>query len=87
MAEKLEWSHFLQTIADYAGVEKSELNEDTHIYNDLGLDSLGLFSIGMQLIKTYGIKIPLSATASIETVKDLYALLEERQGENLSKAE
>ncbi|HEX3044780.1 MAG TPA: acyl carrier protein [Bacillota bacterium] len=77
MAEKLEWSHFIKTVADFTGVETSEINEKTNLYSDLGLDSLGLFSLGMHLIKTYHLKIPLAAVATIETVYDIYRLMKD----------
>jgi acyl carrier protein len=77
MAEKLEWQHFKQTVADFTGVEASEIDEKTNLFSDLGLDSLGLFSLGMHLIKTYKLNIPLAAVASIETVHDIFRLMNE----------
>ena len=79
MAEQLEWAHFLQTVADFTGLEKEKLRKETNLFSDLGLDSLGLFSLGMHLIKTYNIKIPLAAVASIETLHDIYTLMEEHE--------
>lgn len=72
MAEILEWNHYIDHVAEYLGVDKSELNQATHIYDDLGIDSLGLFSLGLDLIKIYGCKIPLSAVSTIATLGDLY---------------
>jgi acyl carrier protein len=52
------------------------------------MDSLGLFSLGMYLIKTYNRKIPLSAVATMETVGDILDNLNKITTENNSgKAE
>jgi acyl carrier protein len=75
----LEWSHFLQSVADFTGVDIDTLTKETNIYNDLGLDSLGLFSLGMHLIKTYKIKIPLAAVATITTIDDIYTLMQKQR--------
>ena len=74
-AKKIEWPDFAEKIADYAGLEKDEISKDMNIYSDLGVDSLGLFSLGMYLIKNYGIEIPLAAVATIETLDDIFTLM------------
>lgn len=76
MAEKLEWNHFLGMVSEYLGVEKEELNKETHIYDDLGIDSLGIFSLGMNIIKTYKVRLPLSAVSTVTTIGSLYDTLE-----------
>ncbi|MBN2738005.1 MAG: acyl carrier protein [Spirochaetales bacterium] len=75
MAEKLSWELFQQTLIASLGLEQDELKEETHLYNEIGLDSLGLFSLGMKLIKIYDIKLPLSIVATIQTLGDLYQAL------------
>ncbi len=83
MSNRIDWADFVQKTSEYTGMEASEINEGTNVYSDLGMDSLGLFSLGMFLIKTYGVKIPLSAVATIETVGDIYRLMNEQlSGEN-----
>ncbi|MFZ6029179.1 MAG: acyl carrier protein [Chloroflexota bacterium] len=71
----ITWTDFAEKIADYAGLEKEEVHQEMNIYADLGMDSLGLFSLGMYLIKTYGVEIPLAAVATIETVGDIFTLI------------
>jgi acyl carrier protein len=78
MPNTIEWTDFTQKIADYTGMEQSEIHQETNIYNDLGMDSLGLFSLGMYLIKQYKVKIPLTAVATIETVGNIFALMNEQ---------
>jgi acyl carrier protein len=75
MSSKIEWPDFAAKIADYTGLEKDDIKKDANLYSDLRVDSLGLFSLGMYLIKEYGIQIPLSAVATIETVNDIFTLM------------
>lgn len=77
MKVELDWNDFKLKVSEYTGTEAEELKEETNLYNDLGMDSLGLFSLGMFLIKTYGIQIPISAVARIETVHDMYTVMVE----------
>lgn len=78
MANQLDWKDFMAKIADYTGLEKDDVRADTNLYSDLGLDSLGLFSLGMYLIKEYQVQIPLASVASIETVNDIFNLMNEQ---------
>lgn len=73
--KKIQWPDFAEKIADYAGLERDEIREEMNIYADLGMDSLGLFSLGMYLIKIYSVEIPLAAVATIESVGDIFALV------------
>jgi acyl carrier protein len=82
MANKIEWSDFSQNVAEYIGMESEEVTEETNLYSDLGLDSLGLFSLGMFLIKKYSVEIPLAAVATIETVNDIFTLMNEQLAAN-----
>jgi len=73
----IEWNSFVEKICEYAGMEKDEIKKETNVYSDLGMDSLGLFSLGMFLIKSFSRSIPLSSVASIETVGDIFTLMNE----------
>jgi len=75
MKIELDWNDFKLKVSEYTGTEPDDLVEETNLYNDLGMDSLGLFSLGMFLIKSYGIQIPISAVARIETVHDMYTVM------------
>jgi acyl carrier protein len=63
-------------------LEATDLKASSHLYDDLGIDSLGMFSLGMKLIKIYEVNLPLAIVATIETVGDLYAKLEEHTGKS-----
>lgn len=78
MAEKIVWADFATKIADYTGLEAGEIRPTMNIYNDLGMDSLGLFSLGMYLLKTYRVELPLSAVATIETLDNIFALMNQQ---------
>ena len=60
MAEVLEWEAFRGRVSEFLGVEPETLDQGTHIYDQLGIDSLGMFSLGMHLIKCFGITLPLA---------------------------
>ena len=74
----LHFDQFKQTIADYTGVDASEINRDTDVYDDLYLDSLGLFGLGSQITENYKLSIPLSLVASISKVGEIFDLLNEK---------
>ena len=79
MAEELTWNHFLETVSSSLGVDKKELTPDTHLYNDIGIDSLGIFSLGMKLIKVYNIKLPLAVVSTLQTLRDVYSAMDTRR--------
>lgn len=72
MPETLDWTGFVACVAEFLGVEASTLARSTHIYDQLGIDSLGLFSLGMHLTKRFAITLPLALIATISTIGDLY---------------
>lgn len=74
----LNWDEFKQHISDYVGVDAAEITESTDVYDDLYLDSLGLFSLGSHITETYQLNIPLSLVASISTVGEIFNLLNEK---------
>ncbi|MBN2001936.1 MAG: acyl carrier protein [Anaerolineae bacterium] len=78
MTKKIEWADFAGKIAEYTGLEKDELRPDMNVYYDLGMDSLGLFSLGMYLTKTYEVNLPLSSVASIETLENIIVLMNQQ---------
>lgn len=78
MTKTIEWADFAEKIADYTGLEPADIRPEVNVYGDLGMDSLGLFSLGMYLLKTYQVEIPLSAVATIETVGNIFELLNQQ---------
>ena len=74
----LDFEKFIQAISDYVGVDASEITRDTDVYDDLYLDSLGLFGLGSEITESFRINIPLSLVASISKVGEIFDLLNEK---------
>ena len=74
----LDWNEFTQIISDYVGVDASEINKETDVYDDLYLDSLGLFGLGSHITEIYKLSLPLSLVASISRVGEFFDLLNEK---------
>ena len=74
----LNFDEFKQAISDYVGVDASEITRDTDVYDDLFLDSLGLFGLGAEITETFKLNIPLSLVASISKVGEIFDLLNEK---------
>ncbi|SEH84828.1 acyl carrier protein [Ruminococcus flavefaciens] len=74
----LKFEDFTQAISDYVGVDASEITRDTDVYDDLYLDSLGLFGLGSEITETFKLNVPLSLVASISKVGEIFDLLNEK---------
>ena len=61
-------------IADHYGVDAVE--DDAHLYNDLGADSLDEIELSMSLEVEFGIEILDEDRAGIQTVGDVVKLME-----------
>lgn len=61
------------------GIESSALTEEAHFVKDLGLDSLDLVDLMMQLEQVFGIAIPDEDYSKITNLRTLVAYLEEHQ--------
>ena len=81
MIKKIDWSDFVEKVSSYSGIEINELKYETNIYSDMGVDSLGLLSLGLFLMKTYEINLPLSSVATIETLGDIFNMMNDQQVE------
>lgn len=75
---KIDFSEFAKNVADYVGMEQEEVSKEMNLYEDLMMDSLGLFSLGMYLTGIYKLQVSLSSVAVINTVGDMYQLLVEK---------
>lgn len=75
---KLSWNEFKNAISDYVGVEADEIEEKTDVYEDLYLDSLGVFRLGTHITETFHLNLPLSSVATVSRVGEIYNLLVEQ---------
>ena len=78
----ISWDEFAQEVSDYVGVDASEITKETDIYEDLCLDSLGVFGLGTQLTETFGLTVALSSVAVVAKVGDMYDILNEKGVKN-----
>ena len=61
-------------VADYKGIDVADINEDS-AFTDLGLDSLDMAELAMNLEDEFGVTIELDA--SLKTVADIVKLIDE----------
>ncbi|MCR5646546.1 MAG: acyl carrier protein [Bacteroidales bacterium] len=64
-------------IASKLGLDESEITPDKNLSNDLGADSLDVVELSMDLEREFNLKFEDSDTEKIQTVEDLYKLIEE----------
>lgn len=72
MADIILWKTFQSAVASHLGLDPDLVLTTTDIYKDLGLDSLGVISLGMKMYSLYKIRLPISATSSIYTLGDMF---------------
>ena len=77
MTEPITWEPFQETVAAHLGLQKEDVAEATDIYRDLGLDSLGVVSLGMKLYAVFKIKVPMSTVSRIFTLGDVFRIINE----------
>ena len=61
-------------VADYTGIDVADIKEDS-AFTDLGLDSLDMAELAMNLEDEFGVTIELDA--SLKTVADIVKLIDE----------
>lgn len=59
------------------GINLDDYSEDTNLREDLGLDSLDIIDIIMSIERNLNISIPDSDITNLDTVGDLYKIVEE----------
>ena len=64
-------------IASKLGIDESEITPDKNLTNDLGADSLDVVELSMELEREFNLKFEDTDTEKIQTVEDLYKLIEE----------
>jgi len=65
-----------EIIVDKLGVVDSEVNADSHFYEDLGGDSLDAIEVIMEFEKEFNITIPDDQADRCKTVKDMCDVIE-----------
>ena len=57
-------------------IEESEITPEKSLVNDLGADSLDVVELSMELEREFNLKFEDSDTEKIQSVDDLYKLIE-----------
>lgn len=63
-------------IASKLSIEESEITPEKSLVNDLGADSLDVVELSMELEREFNLKFEDSDTEKIQSVADLYNLIE-----------
>ena len=64
-------------IASKLSIDENEITPEKSLVNDLGADSLDVVELSMDLEREFNLKFEDSDTEKIQTVADLYKLIEE----------
>ena len=59
------------------GLESSEINDESDLFNDLGVDSLKVIDIVTEIERTYKTEVKDSQLINLRTVKDLVNIAQE----------
>jgi len=59
------------------GLESSEINDESDLFNDLGVDSLKVIDIVTEIERTYKTEVKDSQLINLRTVKDLVNIVRE----------
>ncbi len=65
----------IDCIADYLGISKDNLSEDTDIQNDLGLSSFDLMDLSCELEEHFDISIDSNKLSDVHYIKDIIELI------------
>ncbi len=72
-----EFRHFL---SETLGVSEAALTPEAHLLYDLGVESLKLVEMMLQMELSLGRKLPLDAAWDIQTIGDAYKFYQEQVG-------
>lgn len=65
-------------MAEQLGVQQQDISMDTLLRDDLAVDSLDLYNLGMVLEEEFNIELPQDEMNDIETVEDIVKMLKEQ---------
>ena len=66
----------VEIVSEQLGVNKDQINADTHFVNDIGADSLDTVELVMELEEEFDINIPDDAAEKIQTVGEAIEYIE-----------
>lgn len=65
--------------AEHLGIDEASISENASFKEDLGVDSLDLFELVMELEEEFGIEIPSEDLENLATVADVAKYIEDHQ--------
>ena len=65
--------------AEHLGIDADSISETSSFKEDLGVDSLDLFELVMELEEEFGIEIPFEDLENLATVADVAKYIEDHQ--------
>ena len=68
-----------EMIAENLNIDMDTITEGASFKEDLGVDSLDLFELGMTIEDQLGVEIPSEAFAQMQTIGDVAAYVESHQ--------
>lgn len=77
----LTFSDFATEIGGILGVPTDQLHSDLDVYQDFGIDSLGLIAIGDRLEQAFSIKIPAAEMVTCFKLGDFYQVISRLLGD------
>ena len=68
-------------LSNASGVALENIDSNTNIYNDLGLDSLDITEVVMDIEKGFKIRITHDEVYTLNTIEDIVRLIKEKKHE------
>ncbi len=75
--KKMIFDKLVAIMAEQLGVNAQDISMDTILRDDLAVDSLDLYNLGMVLEEEFNIELPQEDMNDIETVEDVVKILKE----------
>ena len=75
LTSELTFQQFQETLAELLQMDIELIREDAVIYQEIGIDSLGLVNLGVKVQKKFGIQIPPSVMVEVKTIGDFYNIV------------
>jgi acyl carrier protein len=76
-----------QIIHNVTNIDPAEIGDSTSFTQELGLDSLSLLEIGVDVDYEFKLELPEERMRGLDSVQETYALVEERLREKSVRAE
>lgn len=76
--EQLTWDNYIRFLSKRFGVATKKLAPESRFTDDLGLDSLSLYSLIEDIEKDYDIGIEISDVVDLRTVGRVYHYIREK---------